>query len=106
MTSSDDSLSTVLGNPRGNENTFLLTFGILWFRFHNYQADKISAQHANDSHYTDERIFNEARKMVIGVHQKIVTKDWLPKWLCGVDPAADCTGLDPYIDGSKSLSPF
>ncbi|XP_077863233.1 dual oxidase-like [Saccoglossus kowalevskii] len=67
-----------LGNPRGNENPFLLTFGILWFRWHNYLADDIAAKHPS---WSDERIFNEARKWVIATHQKIVLYDWLPAFL-------------------------
>ena len=62
------SMFSVLGNPRGNENAFLLTFGILWYRYHNYWADTIFREHPE---YDDERIFNEARKMVIAVHQVI-----------------------------------
>ncbi|KAI8507936.1 hypothetical protein Bbelb_141760 [Branchiostoma belcheri] len=33
-----------IGNPRGNENPFLLTFGILWFRWHNFLAGQIHRQ--------------------------------------------------------------
>lgn len=78
-----------LGNPRGNENPFLLTFGIFWYRYHNAIADRIykllwdayqdpKVQEKNefraesreyfDEHY-DEVIFNEARKWVIATHQ-------------------------------------
>ncbi|XP_078589015.1 dual oxidase 2-like [Branchiostoma floridae x Branchiostoma japonicum] len=72
-----------IGNPRGNENPFLLTFGILWFRWHNYLADRIHAQFPD---WHDEKVFNEARKWVIATHQKIVLYDWLPAFL-GEDPA-------------------
>lgn len=79
-----------LGNPRGNENPFLLTFGIFWYRFHNHVAQRISdvlfaayqdpdvkekfsikteySREDFDRHY-DEIIFNEARKWVIATHQ-------------------------------------
>lgn len=79
-----------IGNPRGNENPFLLTFGIFWYRFHNHVANRISSllwdayrdpdvQKNFDfeegytkeefmRHY-DEIIFNEARKWVIATHQ-------------------------------------
>ncbi|XP_053406292.1 dual oxidase 2-like [Mercenaria mercenaria] len=67
-----------LGNPRGNENPFLLAFGVLWFRYHNYVADQIHKQHGG---LNDEQVFNIARKKVIAVHQKIVMYDWLPNWL-------------------------
>jgi len=56
----------VLGNPRGNENPFLLAFGVLWFRFHNLMADQI---HADNLSFNDEQVFNLARKKVIAVHQ-------------------------------------
>ncbi|XP_066271340.1 dual oxidase 2-like isoform X5 [Branchiostoma lanceolatum] len=67
-----------LGNPRGNENAFLLTFGVLWFRWHNYLADMIATKQPD---WSDERVFNEARKWVIATHQKIVLYDWLPDFL-------------------------
>ncbi|KAF4525818.1 hypothetical protein B566_EDAN013267, partial [Ephemera danica] len=35
-----------LGNPRGNENPFLLTFGVMWFRWHNVIARELRKQHA------------------------------------------------------------
>ena len=55
-----------LGNPRGNENPFLLAFGVLWFRYHNYIADEI---HKKNPKLNDEQVFNIARKKVIAVHQ-------------------------------------
>ena len=58
--------STGLGNPRGNENPFLLTFGVLWFRYHNYLADEIAA--ANPG-LNDEQVFNLAKKKLIAVYQ-------------------------------------
>ncbi|KAK4315140.1 hypothetical protein Pmani_013613 [Petrolisthes manimaculis] len=67
-----------LGNPRGNENPFLLTFGIVWFRWHNKIANYIYSQH-ND--WSSERIFNEARKWVIATYQAVVYYDWLPKYV-------------------------
>lgn len=66
-----------LGNPRGNENPFLLTFGVLWFRWHNYWADKFKA----NTEWNDERIYNEARKWVIATYQNVVLYEWLPGYL-------------------------
>jgi dual oxidase len=60
-----------IGNPRGNENPFLLTFGILWFRYHNFRARQLKANHPD---WSDEKLFNEARKWVIAVHQVITVK--------------------------------
>lgn len=66
-----------LGNPRGNENPFLLTFGILWFRWHNYIASYLG----NNTSWSDEKVFNEARKWVIATYQHIVINTWIPEWL-------------------------
>jgi hypothetical protein len=57
---------SAIGNPRGHENPFLLSFGILWFRWHNLIADQIAAE---NSSLTDEQIFNIARKRVIAQYQ-------------------------------------
>ena len=69
---------TELGNPRGNENPFLLTFGILWFRWHNRIAHYLSETHAK---WSSEKVYNEARKWVIASQQHIVVNEWLPAWL-------------------------
>jgi len=44
---------TGFGNSRGNENPFLMTLGILWFRYHNHLAQKFKEQNPN---WTDERV--------------------------------------------------
>ncbi|XP_006818582.2 dual oxidase-like, partial [Saccoglossus kowalevskii] len=68
----------MLGNPRGNENPLLLTFGVLLFRWHNLLAERIQKEHPD---WKDEQIFLTARKWVVGTYQKIVVYDWLPSWL-------------------------
>lgn len=61
-----DAMFAELGNPRGNENPFLLTMGIMWFRYHNYIADQLAVDNPT---WGDETLFNEARKWTIAVHQ-------------------------------------
>ncbi|XP_062620936.1 dual oxidase 2-like [Saccostrea cucullata] len=73
-----------LGNPRAMENPFLLSFGVLWFRWHNYLAEeyiRMKNIQESDLEKYDEQIFNYARKWVVASHQKIVLYDWLPRWL-------------------------
>lgn len=82
-----------LGNPRGNENTFLLTFGVLWFRWHNRLAETLREIHTD---WTSEKIFNEARKWVIATQQRIIVEEWLPQWLSTSLPPYQ--GYDPSID--------
>lgn len=100
-----------LGNPRGNENTFLLTMGTLWFRFHNAVAAKMcerfgtqAAGSRNASSlrlWNEERIFNEARKLVIAVHQHIIINDWLPEWLGS--PLPDYKGMKDTKDATRAV---
>ncbi|XP_067665053.1 dual oxidase 1-like [Haliotis asinina] len=68
----------LMGNRRGHENPFLLSLQIVWFRWHNHLADDISR---NNSTLTDEQVFQEARRRVTAHFQKIVVKDWLPRYL-------------------------
>ncbi|KAA8493733.1 Dual oxidase [Porphyridium purpureum] len=67
-----------LGNPRTNENPMLLSFAVLWFRYHNVVADRIHGQYPE---YDDEEVFLLARQWLIAVYQKIVFYDWLPGFL-------------------------
>ncbi|KAI4457597.1 oxidase/peroxidase [Holotrichia oblita] len=83
-----------LGNPRGNENTFLLTFGILWFRWHNYLATAIRRDHSD---WSSDKVFNEARKWVIATYQHIVVDEWIPTWL-NQDSLAPYERYDPSIN--------
>ncbi|XP_012281785.1 dual oxidase 2 isoform X2 [Orussus abietinus] len=82
-----------LGNPRGNENPFLLTFGIVWFRWHNHLAYRIKRINPN---WSGDKIFNEARKWVIATQQHIVTNEWLPMWLGRSLP--EYKGYDASVD--------
>uniref|UniRef100_A0ABM5EXE9 NAD(P)H oxidase (H2O2-forming) n=1 Tax=Pogona vitticeps TaxID=103695 RepID=A0ABM5EXE9_9SAUR len=64
------------GNAKGNENPFLQAVSIVWFRYHNYWAEKL----ANTSR-SEEDIFQHARKRVIATYQNIVLYEWLPTFL-------------------------
>ncbi|CAH0562068.1 unnamed protein product [Brassicogethes aeneus] len=85
-----------LGNPRGNENPFLLSMGIIWFRWHNHLAGHFRKKHQD---WSSEKIFNEARKWTIATQQKIIVYDWLPEFVgknlttYKYDPS-----VDPQID--------
>uniref|UniRef100_A0AC35U9J2 NAD(P)H oxidase (H2O2-forming) n=1 Tax=Rhabditophanes sp. KR3021 TaxID=114890 RepID=A0AC35U9J2_9BILA len=51
-----------LGDPRINEHIGILTIGIVLFRWHNFQANKIANEH---TYWSDEEIFQAARRVVI-----------------------------------------
>ncbi|XP_021358388.1 dual oxidase 2-like isoform X2 [Mizuhopecten yessoensis] len=82
-----------IGNPRGNENPMLLTFAILFFRWHNKIAEDLKIDHPT---WGDEALFEEARKLVIAHHQNIVMYDWLPLWL-EIDATGKPLAIPPYI---------
>ncbi len=99
-----------IGNPRGNENPFLLTMGIFWFRVHNWWAKQIrenatlARQEARNGEYDDtlppevfedEWIYNRARQYTIATHQHIVYNEWLPNFI----PRA-------FQDNSGDLYPY
>lgn len=59
-------LYLVLGDPRINENPPLLSFGLMFYRWHNYQARQLQAEHPT---WNDEQLFDRARRMVIATLQ-------------------------------------
>uniref|UniRef100_A0A8C2SLR3 NAD(P)H oxidase (H2O2-forming) n=1 Tax=Coturnix japonica TaxID=93934 RepID=A0A8C2SLR3_COTJA len=87
-----------LGNAWGNENLFLQAMSIAWFRYHNYLASELAKNHPS---WSDEDIFQHARKRVIATFQSIVLYEWLPA-LLGT-PVQDYTGYQQHMD--PSLSP-
>eukprot|EP00731_Ephydatia_muelleri_P031983 Em0023g490a len=72
-----------LGNIRGNENPFLLSLGLLWFRVHNMWARYLVsfANIRKGNWLDDEFIFNRARQFTIATYQHIVYDEWLPLYV-------------------------
>lgn len=65
----------LLGDPRTNQNPTILAFGILFYRWHNVLAERIYAQHPD---WSDEEIFQRARRLVIASMQNIFLYEYLP----------------------------
>lgn len=80
-----------IGNPRGNENPFLLSMGVFWFRVHNWWARQLRQYYndfqsrfpegASEEWENDEWLFNRARVFTIATYQHIVYDEWLPIFL-------------------------
>lgn len=68
----------LLGDPRSNQNPVSLAFGILFFRWHNVLAERIQMQNPD---WTDEEIFQRARRLVIASIQNIILYEYLPTLL-------------------------
>lgn len=58
--------SAVLGNAWANENVFTAAEGIIWFRYHNYVASRLHEEHPA---WSDEALFQNARKTVVATFQ-------------------------------------
>ncbi|MBN3306687.1 DUOX2 oxidase, partial [Amia calva] len=82
------------GNARGNENIFTLAEGIVWFRYHNHLASRLQAEHPA---WSDEELFQAARKKVIATFQNIVFYEWLPAYL-GLQSVPPYTGYQKFVD--------
>ncbi|KAL6265623.1 hypothetical protein P5V15_002417 [Pogonomyrmex californicus] len=66
------------GDPRANQNPQLTVLHIILLREHNRVADYLADL---NPHWTDETIFQEARRIVIAEHQNIAYYEWLPIFL-------------------------
>ncbi|KAJ8272251.1 hypothetical protein COCON_G00111100 [Conger conger] len=82
------------GNARGNENVFTMAEGIIWFRYHNYLARKLQDQNPM---WSDEELFQTARKRVVATFQNIAFYEWLPLYLGNQTPP-QYPGYQKHVD--------
>ncbi|KAM9496643.1 dual oxidase 1 [Clarias gariepinus] len=82
------------GNAWANENLFTVAEAIVWFRYHNYLATQLQKEHPS---WSDEELFQNARKRVIATFQNIAFYEWLPAYLGFSVP--------PYSGYQKSVDP-
>jgi len=97
------------GSPGGFENPALASVQLLWWRNHNWHANRLYNQHVlrtaegsdaraqAEQEWTDERLFQEARKYNVAEYQRIVYYEWFPAF----------TGrpLEPYTRYNPTISP-
>ncbi|MCB0602313.1 MAG: hypothetical protein KDC28_13840, partial [Saprospiraceae bacterium] len=65
----------IAGDVRANENGFLTSIHTLFVREHNRQCDQLQKEHPE---WTDEQLYQHARKIVGGLIEAIVYEEWLP----------------------------
>jgi len=83
----------VAGDVRANEQPGLTTLHIAFLREHNAQANRLGALHPE---WDDERIFQEARK-IIGAEMQVITyQEFLPALIGG--PLPPYAGYRPNVD--------
>ncbi|KAF5287282.1 hypothetical protein FQR65_LT02155 [Abscondita terminalis] len=68
----------LLGDPRSNQNPALLSFSILFFLWHNVIANRVQLQNPD---WSDEDVFQKARRIVVASLQSIIYYEYLPAFL-------------------------
>jgi hypothetical protein len=82
------------GDVRANENIELTSMQTLFMREHNRIADRLHAVHPD---WTDEQLYQAARRQVIAELQIITYTEWLPA-LLGPNALPAYTGYKPYVN--------
>jgi NAD(P)H-flavin reductase len=85
----------LMGDSRGNETPVLQAFYVLFLREHNRKAQELQIRYPTAS---DEELFQEARRWVIAIWQKIVYDEYLPLVLGEPFPVFE--GYNPNCDAS------
>ncbi len=86
----------VTGDVRGNENVELTALQTLFVRNHNLIAGELHAAHPT---WTDEQLYQEARKINIAEYQYITYTQYLPD-LLGPNALPSYTGYNPRVDAA------
>ena len=84
----------VTGDVRGNENVELTALQTLFVRNHNLIASELQKEHPT---WTDEQLYEEARKLNIAEYQEITYNYYLPD-LLGASALPKYTGYNPNVD--------
>ncbi len=87
------------GDVRANEQAGLTALHTIFVREHNTWADRLAAENAG---WSDEQIYQTARKIVGAEVQAITYNEWLPSML-GDGAMGSYTGYDSTVDASISL---
>ncbi|MCB9284921.1 MAG: T9SS type A sorting domain-containing protein [Lewinellaceae bacterium] len=82
----------VAGDVRANEQPLLVVMHTLFVREHNRLCDVLAE--ANPG-WTDEQLYQQARRLVSGMVQRITFEEWLPTLGVVLDPY---TGYDPSVN--------
>jgi hypothetical protein len=82
------------GDVRANENVELTALQTLFVRNHNRIASELQKEHPT---WTDEQLYQEARKINIAQYQEIIYTQYLPD-LLGNNALPAYTGYNPNVD--------
>jgi len=94
----DDKGQFVSGDERVNENVGLTSMHTIWVREHNSIADQLALENPE---WNDNKLFQEARKKVVGEMQAVTANEFLPS-LFGGNGLSEYRGYNP--DASPQIS--
>ena len=86
----------VTGDSRGNENLELTALQTLFLDNHNRIAAELQKLYPN---WTDQQLFDEARKINIAQYQSIIYNEWIPAVL-GANALPAYTGYNPNVNAT------
>ncbi|UYV64039.1 HPX6 [Cordylochernes scorpioides] len=69
---------TCPGDARANQHIFLTVMHTIWALFHNFVAEQLGQSHP---HWSDNKMFEEARRIVVAVLQRVTYHEFLPELL-------------------------
>lgn len=69
------------GDNRATQSTYLAIWHAILYKLHNYFA--IGLAKCNE-HWDDQRVFEEARRLLLAYYEKTIYNEWLPVFL-GMD---------------------
>jgi hypothetical protein len=84
------------GDSRANENLELTALETLFVRNHNLIATQLQKEHPD---WTDEQLYQEARKINIAEYQSIIYNAWIPAVL-GPSALSKYTGYNPTVNAT------
>jgi peroxidase len=88
----------VTGDSRGNENVELTVLQALFLDNHNLIAGEMRRANPN---WTDEQLYQEARKLNIAEYQNVIYSEWIPA-VMGTRALPAYTGYKPSVDAAVS----
>ncbi len=88
----------VTGDTRGNENVELTALQALFLDNHNKIATEL---HKENPSWTDEQLFQEARKLNIAEYQSVIYNEWIPAVL-GQNALPSYKGYNSSVNASIS----
>ncbi|MEZ4362698.1 MAG: peroxidase family protein [Kofleriaceae bacterium] len=89
----------VAGDIRVNEQPTLAAMHILFLREHNYQATRLGRRHPE---WSDERLYQAARAIVIAELQHITVDEFIPALLGNAAGIGPYTGYNPNVNAGIS----